>query len=75
MINAISLSSVFTPEFIFTVIRVTTPILFGAMAAVICNKAGVINIALEGVMLTAALFGVFGSGYSQNLQPVLHPRS
>lgn len=67
MINAISLSSVFTPEFIFTVIRVTTPILFAAMAAVICNKAGVINIALEGVMLTAALFGVFGSGYSQNL--------
>lgn len=64
---AISLNSLFTPEFIFTVIRVTTPILFGAMAAVICNKAGVINIALEGVMLMAALLGVLASGFTQNL--------
>ena len=64
---AISLNSVFTPEFIFTVIRVTTPILFGAMAAVICNKSGVVNIALEGVMLMAALLGVLGSGFTGNL--------
>lgn len=63
----LSLNSVFTPEFIFIVIRVTTPILFGAMAAVICNKSGVVNIALEGVMLMAALLGVLGSGFTHNL--------
>ena len=56
-----------TPEFLFTVIRVTTPILLAAMAAVICNKAGVINIALEGIMLTAALTGVLVSGFTQSL--------
>lgn len=56
-----------TPEFFFTVIRVTTPILLAAMAAVICNKAGVTNIALEGIMLTAALTGVLVSGFTQSL--------
>ena len=56
-----------TPEFFFTVIRVTTPILFAAMAAIICTKSGVINIALEGIMLTAALTGVLASGFSQSL--------
>ena len=59
--------NLFTPEFFFTVIRVTTPILFAAMAAIICSKSGVINIALEGIMLTAALTGVLASGFSQNL--------
>lgn len=56
-----------TPEFLFTVIRVTTPILLAAMAAVICNKAGVVNIALEGIMLTSALTGVLVSGFTQNI--------
>ncbi len=56
-----------TPEFFFTVIRVTTPILFAAMAAIICTKSGVINIALEGIMLSAALFGVIASGFSQSI--------
>ncbi len=56
-----------TPEFFFTVIRVTTPILFAAMAAIICSKSGVINIALESIMLTAALTGVLASGFSQNI--------
>jgi simple sugar transport system permease protein len=59
--------NLFTPEFFFTVIRVTTPILFAAMAAIICTKSGVINIALESIMLTAALTGVLASGYSQSL--------
>lgn len=59
--------SFLTPAFFFTVIRVTTPILFAAMAAIICIKTGVINIALEGIMLTAALTGVLASGFSQNI--------
>lgn len=63
----INLESLFTSMFIFTLIRVTTPILFGSMAAVICNKTGVVNIALEGVMLTAALLGVLGSAFTGNL--------
>lgn len=57
----------FTTDFGFTILRITTPILFAAMAAIISNKAGVTNIALEGIMLTAALLGVIGSGYTQNI--------
>lgn len=61
------LSKLMTADFFFSVLRVTTPILFAALAAIIANKAGVINIALEGIMLTAALFGVIGSGMTQNI--------
>lgn len=61
------LSNILTPDFGYSVLRVTTPILFAALAAVICEKAGVINIALEGIMLTAALFGVIGSAITDSL--------
>lgn len=61
------LENIFTTAFLFTVLRVTTPILFAALASVISSKAGVPNIALEGIMLTAALFGVLGSGMTQSL--------
>lgn len=62
-----SLANLFTTDFVFAILRVTTPILFAALAAIICNRAGVVNIALEGTMLTAALFGVVGSGWTQSL--------
>ena len=62
-----SLANLFTTDFVFAILRVTTPILFAALAAIICNRAGVVNIALEGTMLTAALFGVVGSAWTQSL--------
>lgn len=62
-----SLANLFTTEFVFSILRVTTPILFAALAAIICTRAGVVNIALEGTMLTAALFGVVGSAWTQSL--------
>lgn len=55
------LSLILRPEFGYSVIRVTTPILFAALGAVIANTAGVANIALEGLMLIAALVGVIVS--------------
>lgn len=61
------ISNLFTAEFVFTILRVTTPILLAALASIVSNRAGVTNIALEGIMLTAALCGVIGSGFSQNL--------
>lgn len=54
----------FTSEFAYSIIRVTTPILFAALGAVIANTAGVANIALEGLMLIAALVGVLVSAFT-----------
>ncbi|OBR64219.1 ABC transporter permease [Paenibacillus oryzae] len=55
---------IFTTEFAFSVLRVTTPILFAALGALISNRAGIINIGLEGIMLVAALTGVIASAYT-----------
>lgn len=49
---------IFTASFGFSIIRITSPILFAALAAVVAEKAGVVNIGLEGIMMISALFGV-----------------
>jgi simple sugar transport system permease protein len=59
--------AILSADFLFSVIRVTTPILYAALAALICNRGGVLHIAFEGAMLTAAFCGVVGSAYSQSL--------
>lgn len=56
--------TIFSVTFGYAVLRVTTPILFAALAALISNRAGVINISLEGTMLTAALAGVVASAFT-----------
>lgn len=61
------LQYIFSVEFISTVIRMATPLIFVGMAAVIGAKADVLCIAYEGMMLFAALGGVIGSAYSQSL--------
>jgi len=57
---------IFSVDFGYAVLRVTTPILFASMGALISDKAGVINIALEGMMLIAALTGVIVSALVQS---------
>ena len=61
------LDYIFSLNFIFAVIRMGTPLLFVGMAAVIGAKANILCIAYEGMMLFAALGGVIGSAYSQNI--------
>lgn len=60
------LSVVGSASFLYSVIRLTTPILFATMAVLISDRAGVTNISIEGTMLLAALMGVIGSAISQN---------
>ncbi len=57
---------IFSVSFGYAVLRVTTPLLFASMGALISDKAGVINIALEGIMLIAALTGVIVSAFTQS---------
>lgn len=57
---------IFTEAFAFSIFRITTPILFAALAAVVADRAGVTNIGLEGIMMISALTGVIFSAWTQS---------
>lgn len=50
----------------FTV-AAATPIAFGAMSGVMCERSGVVNIAIEGMMLTGAMVAVIFSSVTGSL--------
>jgi general nucleoside transport system permease protein len=54
-------------DFAFAILRVSTPLIWASLAAAISIKSNVINIAIDGIMLVAALVGVIVSGYLQNI--------
>jgi len=58
------LNLIFSVDFVSSIIRVTTPILFATMAVLLSERAGVVNISIEGAMLISALMGVVGSAYT-----------
>ncbi|MDN5342233.1 MAG: ral nucleoside transport system permease protein [Oceanotoga sp.] len=51
-------------EILHTAIRVTTPIALAALGGLFTHKTGVLNIALEGMMLMAAFMGVVTSYFT-----------
>jgi len=57
---------IFTSDFIYSIFRVTTPLLFASMGALISDVAGVPNISLEGLMLIAAFSGMYFSYLTQS---------
>lgn len=48
-------------------VAAATPIAFGAMSGIMCERSGVINIAIEGMMLTAAMIAVIFSSITGSL--------
>lgn len=60
------LNGIFSALFLASIIRISTPLIFGAFGGLITEMAGAPNIALEGIMLGAAFTGVVVSASTQN---------
>ena len=58
------LDIIFSTEFFYSILRISTPIIFASLGALITSRAGVVNIGLEGMMLCAALSGVIISAFT-----------
>lgn len=56
----------FDANLLGSILRFVAPILLAALGGMICERAGVFNIALEGMMLMGAFTGVVASFYTGN---------
>ncbi|MFM2282306.1 MAG: hypothetical protein RLZZ444_4537 [Pseudomonadota bacterium] len=56
--------AVFSFAFFVTIVRATTPLLFATLGGLISDLSGALNVALEGMMLIAALTAVIVSVYT-----------
>lgn len=61
------LQQILTPELFASAVRLATPIALAAMGASICERSGIVNIAMEGLMLVSAFFGVTAALFSGSI--------
>lgn len=61
------IQGLFSAAFLASILRVSTPILLPSMGALLSDRAGVINIGLEGMMLGAAFTSVYVSAKTGDL--------
>lgn len=60
------LKNILSPDFVNAVLRASTPILFATLASGVAAKSGITNMALEGMLLFSALFGVIFSSLTHS---------
>ena len=46
-----------TPAFWVAVLRIATPLIFGTLGVLLCERAGVLNLGIEGIMVAGAFSG------------------
>lgn len=55
------------PQFYYSVILMTAPIIFATMGCAVAQKAGSTNLGMEGIMLISALTAVLVSAYTKSI--------
>ncbi len=61
------IAQVFQVGFFAAVIRIATPFLFATIGELFCERAGVLNLGIEGIMLLSAMTGFSAAYFSGNL--------
>lgn len=58
--------AIFNSDLLAAMLRLSTPITLAAIGAVICERSGIVNIAMEGIMIIGAFFAVVGTFLTGN---------
>jgi len=54
-------TELFNTEFLIASVRLATPIILASIGAMICDKSGIVNIGMEGMMLMGAFFAAWAA--------------